>query len=158
MRLRTRIASLVAATLVAGSGAALFLSSVPKEEGPPQGELSLPHFWVTTIHDSDFGIREWRYAGDPLTGRGRRSFTTVFLGSHEGPIPLATTPQYLVVFQHGQPEMAQCAGRVVAKWIALSHELSTRLPAAAVMAFAAAGLASIASIAAAALSRLGRDT
>ena len=119
MRLRTRIASLVAATLVAGSGAALFLSSVPKEEGPPQGELSLPHFWVTTIHDSDFGVPEWRYAGDPLTGRGRRSFTTVFLGS---------------------------------------HELSTRLPAAAVMAFAAAGLASIASIAAAALSRLGRDT
>ena len=118
MRPRMRIVSLVAATIAVGCAAALDLSRVPKEEGPPQGELSLPHFWATTIGGGDFGIREWRYAGDPLTGRGRRSFTTVFLGS--------------------------C-------------ELSTRLPALAVVGFATAGLACIAWFAAAALTRPTRS-
>ena len=105
MRLRVRIVSLVAVTILAGCAAALFLSRVQKEEGPPQDELSLPHFWVTTVNGGDFGIREWRYDGDLLTGTGRRSFTTVFLGS--------------------------C-------------ELSTRLPALAVVGFVAAGLAGVA--------------
>jgi len=49
-----RIVSLVAVTILAGCAAALFLSRVQKEEGPPQDELSLPHFWVTTVNGGDF--------------------------------------------------------------------------------------------------------
>jgi hypothetical protein len=52
------------------------------DDGLPKGELSLPHFWVTSIGGGDFGIREWRYTGDD-SGRGRKSFTTIFIGTRE---------------------------------------------------------------------------
>jgi hypothetical protein len=56
-----------------------------------------------SISASDFGIREWRYAGDNR-GYGRMSFTTIFIGP---------------------------------------GEVSSRLPAMAIVAFAATGVAGL---------------
>src|SRR3954466_12653942 len=102
MSKRTAI-SLVGAAVVIACAVALVSSRSAADDGLPKGELSLPHFWVTSIGGGDFGIREWRYAGDQQ-GRGRMSFTTIFIGT---------------------------------------RELSSRLPAMAVVAFAAASVAGL---------------
>ena len=51
----------------------------------PAGELSLAHFREVGIPftQSSFGVREWRYAGDPVAGVRPQSFTDFWLGSLE---------------------------------------------------------------------------
>src|SRR5213078_1485736 len=62
----------------------LLLCSAPKSQYPA-AELSLAHFREVTIPftQSTFGVREWRYAGDPAIGVRPQSFTDFWFGSLE---------------------------------------------------------------------------
>ncbi len=81
MSKRTTI-SLIGAVVAIACALVLASSRSAEGDGLPKGELSLPHFWVMSIGGGDFGIREWRYAGDDQ-GRGRMSCTTIFIGTRE---------------------------------------------------------------------------
>ena len=70
-------------TLVASL--AMLLSSGSPSPSLPTGELSLAHFREVGIPftQSSFGVREWRYAGDPAVGARPQSFTDFWVGSLE---------------------------------------------------------------------------
>jgi len=61
---------------------------------PPDEEMTLPHFWRFSVGSTEFGIREWRYSGNPTTGKKPRSHTTVFYGWGEFDVRL---PAYTVL-------------------------------------------------------------
>jgi hypothetical protein len=63
-----------------GMLAVSFSSEACAVSEPLDEELSLAHFWTFSVGDKDFGIREWRYSGNPSIGKKPRSFTTFFLG------------------------------------------------------------------------------
>ncbi len=75
---------LAVAGLIGAAALWLLLCSAPKSQYPA-GELSLAHFREMTIPftQSTFGVREWRYAGDPEVGARSQSFTDFWFGSLE---------------------------------------------------------------------------
>jgi len=87
MQLRTLKTTLLSAAGIAVVAAALCLACSPRARklDVPTGYLTLAHFREIGIPytDSTFGVREWRYAGDPAVGGKPKSFTTFWLGSHQ---------------------------------------------------------------------------
>ena len=73
------------------SAASAYASEVTE---PPDEEMSLPHFWRFSVGDTEFGIREWRYSGNPTSSKRPRSYTTVFYGWGESDVRL---PAYTVL-------------------------------------------------------------
>ena len=83
MRFRSpKSVTLVMAGVIAAGGLSFLLCSGPKSEHP-SGDLSLAHFREVTIPftQSSFGLREWKYAGDPGVGVRPQSFTDFWVGS-----------------------------------------------------------------------------
>jgi hypothetical protein len=78
---RFSLLTVLAALVILSSSHAFAASSYSCElTEPPDEQLSLAHFWTFSVGDTEFGIREWRYSGNPTIGKSPRSFTTVFLG------------------------------------------------------------------------------
>jgi len=48
-------------------------------EGPDE-KITVAHFWVASVGDADFGVREWRCSGNASAGVPARTYTTVFVG------------------------------------------------------------------------------
>jgi hypothetical protein len=80
VRVRAMKMTRLMAVVVAAVGAFLSFSAPGCPIEGPDEDVTLAHFWVFSVGDADFGIREWNCSGNANARIPARTYTTLFLG------------------------------------------------------------------------------